>query len=211
VVLRLGTINARDLADLLAKAGRPRHIETDIVEDDVGERLAHEARGTRLRLDANPASRLPGQKIGQGRGVSTSSPQPSLVRASREPKRQKPDERESVGVNGPSRTEARRTRPGPGPLEKQGSNNVQRREGGVRMREQRLRSAMESRKSGPAPGTTVGTVLQVEAPAPRASNLLKRPQIQRGVLPVSLSDTNQSEGVSVQRINFIVISDTEPE
>jgi hypothetical protein len=99
--LRLETINARDLVDLLAKAGRPRYIETDIVEGNAGERLDHEARGPRLRLDANSASTLPGQKTGQGRSASsTPSPQPSPVQASREPKRQKIDERHSVGVNG---------------------------------------------------------------------------------------------------------------
>jgi hypothetical protein len=79
------------------------------------------------------------------------------------------------------------------------------------MREQRLRSAMESGKSGPGPGAKVEIVPQVEAPPPRASNILKRPHIQRGVLPVSSSDTKQSDWISVQRIDFVVISDTEPE
>jgi hypothetical protein len=37
-------------------------IETDVVEDDAGERLAHEALGTRLRLDMNSASSLPVQR-----------------------------------------------------------------------------------------------------------------------------------------------------
>jgi hypothetical protein len=103
------------------------------------------------------------------------------------------------------------TRPGPTRLEKQGSNNVKQRSGGVRMREQRLRPAMESGKSGPRRGTKVGTVLQIEAPTLRASNILKRPHSRRGVLPVSSSDTKQSEGISAQRIDFVVISDTEPE
>jgi hypothetical protein len=98
-------INARDLVGLLAKAGRPRHIETDVVEDNAGESLAHEARGTRLRLDANSASTLPSQKIGQGRSASTPSPQPSPVRTSRGPKRHEIDERDSVGVNCPPHTE----------------------------------------------------------------------------------------------------------
>ena len=80
------------------------------------------------------------------------------------------------------------------------------------MREQRLSADVESGKSGPGPGTKVETVPQVEAPAPRASNVLQVLHvIQRGVLPVSSSDTKQSEGISAQRIDFVVISDTEPE
>jgi hypothetical protein len=52
-------------------------IETDVVEDDAGQRLAHEALGTRLRLDMNSASSLPFQWTGQGRSASTPSPQSS--------------------------------------------------------------------------------------------------------------------------------------
>ena len=211
VVLRLETINAKDLVDLLAKTGRQRHIEADIIEDEAGECLAYKARDTQLRLDAKSASMLSGQKIDQGRRASTPSPQRSPVQASRERKRRKVDERESIGGNDPPRTTAHPTRSGPTPLEKLGSNNVQRRKEGVRMREQRLRSVTERGKSGPAPGTKVGTVLQVEAPTARASNLLRRPHIQRGILPVLPSDTNQAKGISAQRINFVVISDTEPE
>ena len=79
------------------------------------------------------------------------------------------------------------------------------------MREQRLRPAIESGKSGSGPRTKVETVLQVKAPAPKANNFLKRPHICRSVLPVSSSDTKQSEGVSALRIDFVVISATEPE
>jgi hypothetical protein len=52
-------------------------IETDVVEFDAGERLAHEALGTRLRLDMNSASSLPVQRTGQGRSASTPSLQSS--------------------------------------------------------------------------------------------------------------------------------------
>jgi hypothetical protein len=118
---------------------------------------------------------------------------PSISRA------EKPEDRRTplCRRKRPPRTKAHLTRPGPAPLWKQGSNNMQRRKGGVRVREQRLRSAMESGKSGPAHGTKGRPVLQVEAPAPRASNFLKRPHIHHGVLPVSSSDTKQSESFCV--------------
>jgi hypothetical protein len=205
--LRLETINARDLVSLLAKAGRLGYRETDVVEDETVDPLTYEADG----LSASFASTLPGERTDQGHGESTASPQPPPVESPREPKRRKTDERGSLGENGPSNTKAHPSRPGRAPLEKQGSNNAKRRKGGVRMREQRLRPAMDSGKSGPGPGTKVGIVLQAEASALRASNILKRPHIRRGVLPVSSSDTKQSEGVSAQPVDFVVISDSEPE
>jgi hypothetical protein len=47
--------------------------------------------------------------------------------------------------------------------------------------------------------------------APRASNVLKRPHVQRGVLPVSSSHVKQSQGNLAQRIDLVVISDMEQE
>jgi hypothetical protein len=130
---------------------------------------------------------------------------------SREPKRQKTDECGFLGINGPPRTRARPPRSPPTPLERQGSINVKRRRGAVRIREQRLTFATPSGKSGPGPGTKVGTVLRVRPPAPRSSNVLKRPYIQRGVHPVSSTDANQSPGISTQRIELVVITDMEQE
>ena len=63
MVLQLETINAKDLVDLLAKTGRQRHIEADIIEDKAGECLAYKVQDTQLRLDMKSASMLSGQKI----------------------------------------------------------------------------------------------------------------------------------------------------
>jgi hypothetical protein len=41
------------------------------------------------------------------------------------------------------------------------------------------------------------------------SNVLKRPCIQHGVCPIPSSDRKQSQGISRQRIEFVVITDTE--
>ena len=96
----------------------------------------------------------------------------------------------------PSHARAHPTRPGPASLEKRGSNNVKRRGGGVRLRDQMLASAMASGESGPAPGTKAGTFLQVEdLPTPRSSNVLKRSHIQCSVRPVSSSDVKQSQRI----------------
>jgi hypothetical protein len=58
-------------------------------------------------------------------------------------------------------------------------------------------SAMASGKSVPGPGTKIPSVLQVNAsPAPGSE-----PHIQR----------RESRGISTQRIELVVITDTEPE
>lgn len=59
-------------------------------------------------------------------------------------------------------------------------------------REEGLTYTMAIGKSGPRPSTKVGTVLQVEAPpAPRSSNVLKRPHIHHSVRPVSSLEAKQ--------------------
>jgi hypothetical protein len=55
IALRLETVSARHLVDLLAKAERLRYIESNIVEDNADEPLAHEANGSTrhsLRTDS---------------------------------------------------------------------------------------------------------------------------------------------------------------
>lgn len=72
-------------------------------------------------------------------------------------------------------------------------------------------SAMASKKLGPGPGTKVGTALQVEAPAPRSGNVLKKPHIQHGGRPIPSSDREKSQGLYTQHVEFVVITDTESE
>lgn len=179
---RLETINKRDLVSLLARAGRLGYMETDFVEDNAVYPRIHEAhKGAQPHVNVSPASMVSDERIGQGHSDSTASPQPYLCEASREPKRRKTDER-ALRVDDRSRTRAQPTRPGPDPLEKQGSNSVKRRRGGARIRGQRLTSATASGKSGRGRDTKVGTPVQVKVPAPGSSNSLERRHIQHTVV-----------------------------
>ena len=129
--LRLETINARDLVSLLAKSERLGYKEMDTIEDDAVDAQvneAHDGAQPRPRLNAIPAS-----TVGRGRGDSSPPPQPSPVDISREPKRLKTNEHESLRKISPPRTRAYPARPGPVPLEKQGRNSVKRRSGAVKM------------------------------------------------------------------------------
>jgi hypothetical protein len=195
---RLETINVRDLVNLLARSGRLGYKEMDVVENDAVYPLVHEAHEGGPRVE----------RKGHSCSDSTTSPQSYQVQESREPKRQKTDELGALRVNGPPSTRDQLTQPGPARLGKQCSNTVKRK-GGVRMRGQRLMSATASGQSGPRPGTKVGTVLQVEAPAPRSSNFLKRPHIQHGIRPIPSTNVKQSQRISAQYIDLVIISDTE--
>lgn len=80
------------------------------------------------------------------------------------------------------------------------------------MQEQRLTSAMVGGNSGPGHGTKVGTIPRVEASGPRSNNVVKRPHIQRvRFAPVPSPDAKQSQGISTQCIELVVITDIEPE
>jgi hypothetical protein len=198
--LRLETISGKDLVNLLTKAGRLSHREADVIDDDEVAPLVQAHNSGQPHLDANSAPTLRAERIGQDGGNSAPSPQASLVEVSRVPKRLKTNEHGSLGANGPGHTtRAQPTRVGPTPLEKQGSNGMKRRR---RMQEQRLTSAMVGGNSGPGPGT------KVAAPASRSVHVLKNLHTQRGVYPVPSSDAKE---VSTQRIECIVITDTEPE
>jgi hypothetical protein len=179
-----------------------RNRETAVTKDNAGELLVCEAhQGTRPRDDVDSASTLPGQRIGQAHSAFTPA------EASREQKRQKTDRCGPLSGSDPPSARTHPTRPGPAPLEKRGSNNAKRRMGGVRLREQRLTSAMASGKSVQRPGTKVPTVRQVDPPpAPRSG-----PHIPRHIRHVSSSDAEQSQVTSTQRIELVVITDTEPE
>ncbi|KIM92760.1 hypothetical protein OIDMADRAFT_149972 [Oidiodendron maius Zn] len=189
----LETISASDLVHLLAKAGRLGYRETDVVEDDAGDPLVHEV------------------YKGRGRAGSTLSPHPSLFEASREPKRQKTDECESLRKNGPPRTTAHPAQPGRTLVAKYSSDSVKRRRGGTKIQKQRFTSATIDRSSRPGLSTKVGPVLDVKDPVPRSGNPVKRPHIQCSVGPFPSSDAKQSQGVSLQHVELIVIVDTEPE
>jgi hypothetical protein len=63
---------------------------------------------------------------------------------------------------------------------------------------------------GPGPGTKAIPVLGVKDAVPRPDNTGKRLHIQRGPHHPS-SDGKQSQGISAQRIELIVIADTEPD
>jgi hypothetical protein len=97
-----------------------------------------------------------------------------------------------------SRERKRRTRPHPArsrstSLETQAGNDVKRRKSGVGMREQRLTASGN-------PGR--------EPPAPRP---IKRPHIRHDVHAISSCDVNHSQRIPAQRIELVVITDTEPE
>jgi hypothetical protein len=94
---------------------------------------------------------------------------------------------------------------------KHSSNSVKRRRGGAKIQKQRFTSATVDGNSRPGPSTKVGPVLRVKDPVPWSGNPFKRPYIQRGVGPVLSSDAKQSQGVSIQHVELIVIVDMEPE
>jgi hypothetical protein len=77
------------------------------------------------------------------------------------------------------------------------------------MREQRLMSSMASEKSGPGPGTKVGSVPQGRAPMPQPSNVLKTPYTQPGADTVPSSDAKRSQEIPAQGIELVVIANTE--
>jgi hypothetical protein len=70
---------------------------------------------------------------------------------------------------------------------------------------------MAGGKPGPGPGTKVGSVPQVRAAVPQPSSVLKRPYIQHGARPILFSDRKQSQGISTQPIELVVITDAESE
>jgi hypothetical protein len=88
---------------------------------------------------------------------------------------------------------------------------VKRRRGGTKIQKQRFTSATVDGNSRPGPSTKIGPVLGVKDPVPRSGNPVRRPHIQRGVGPVPSSDAKQSQGVSAQHVELIVIIDTESE
>jgi hypothetical protein len=199
IALRLETISARDLVELLAKAGRLGYMETDIIESDAVDPLAREAdKG----LDASFSSTLPTERTGQGCSDSTPSLQPSLVEASRKLKRRKTDERESLHIKELSHTTAHPVRLSSASPGKYGGNSVMQRSGGVKTQKLRLTSAVRSGNSQPG---SAG----VKDADPRSGNAIKRPDIQRG--PALASDAKQSQGISAQHIELVVITDSEPE
>ena len=213
---RLQTISVRELVKLLAKAKRLGYQETDIIDDDETAYQAHE--GSRSRLDAIGAPKPPGEKIGQVRSDSTTSPQPSTFEEFREPKRLKTiqaHERESVAVNKPSNTRA--PRPGP-PLEKQDTSSSEEIRGRVGMQEQKPTSARAAGKHLQRPGTTIGTNPGVGAPVSQSSNVLKRPCSQPEVRTqsqhrklVRSSAAKRSRRTPAEHIDLVVISDSELE
>ena len=194
--LRLESINTRDLVGLLAKAGRLGYGSTSIIEDNAVDE-ADEC--SQPRLGANSVSTVPG--VGRDQGSDSTASKPSPAEASRGPKRRKKNDG-SLRLTGLPRARAHPTRPCPITLEKQSGNNVRQRRGCMRMQDQTHGSAMAS-------GTNVGTILQAEAPCPRSSTAMKRPRFQNGVHPTASSDVKQ--GTLAQRIDFVVISDTERE
>ena len=194
--LRLESINAKDLASLLAKAGRLGYRGTNIVEDNAVDCLAHEAdEGTQPSLDNHSASKVPDVERDQGSDSTTSEPSPA--EASSGLKRRKKNEDSSLSLKRLRRTRVHPTRPS---LEKPQGNNVRQRS--MRMQDQTHRSDVASGKSNAEP-----PVLQADAPHPRSSTAVKRPRFQHGVRPVA----KQSQGTLAQRIDFVIISDTERE
>lgn len=77
------------------------------------------------------------------------------------------------------------------------------------MQKQRVMSTIVPGYSGPGSGTKVSPVLEFKDAVPRPGDVGKRPRIQRG--PTPSSDVKQSLRISAQRIELIVIADTEPE
>jgi hypothetical protein len=77
------------------------------------------------------------------------------------------------------------------------------------MQKPRRTSSMVGENSWTGPGTKVGPVLGVKDPVPRPSTVVKRPHIQLGPAPSSVA--KQSRGISAQRIELVIITDTEPE
>lgn len=188
---RLEAINRKDLTNLLAKAGRLGYKDSNSGEHNAVGSLVQEANGD--TLGANFASTLPGARTGRARD-STASSRPSLVEASRGPKRRRTDDREPLGIDSLPRARAHPARIAPTPLEKHGSNNVKLGRGDVGLREQMLISAMASGSSG------------LRTPAPRASHALKRVRFEHGVCPGASSGVKQTPGTLAQRIDLVVIS-----
>ncbi|KIM92725.1 hypothetical protein OIDMADRAFT_62302 [Oidiodendron maius Zn] len=204
--MRLETIKARHLISLLVMAGRLGYKDTNSGEYNAVDYLVQEA--NKDTFGANSASALPSTRSGHGRSETTATPRPSPVEASLGPKRRKADE---CGSLGPPHASAHPTRLGAGPLDKQKSNNMRRNRVRVGMREQGHTSAMASGKPGSGPGTTVKSVPQPRAAVLQLSNVLKRPYIRHGVCPIRSSDSKQSQGIYRQRIEFVVITDTQLE
>lgn len=75
------------------------------------------------------------------------------------------------------------------------------------MQDQAHRYDVASGKSDPRPARNVGTVHRAEDPRPRFLAAMKRP----GFEDSAQSIVEQSPGTVAQRIDFVVISDTERE
>ena len=205
-MLRLESINTRDLVGLVAKAKRLGYSGTNIVEGNALDCPAHEADGgPRPSLGTRSASKVPDVERNQGSNSAASELSPA--EASRGPKRRRKNEDGFLSFKGLRRTRAHATRPALTTLDKPSGNNVRQRVGCMRMQAQAHRTAMASGKSGVEPPTNCGTVLQAESPCPRSSTAVKRPRFQNGVHPIAPSDVRQ--GALTQPTDLVVISDSQ--
>jgi hypothetical protein len=99
--------------------------ETDAIEDDAVDTLvneAHDGAQPQPRLNAIPAT-----TVGRGRGDCSPSPQPSPVDVSREPKRLKTNEHESLRIISP---------PVPEPIRRDLARSLSRSKGGTALNEE---------------------------------------------------------------------------
>jgi hypothetical protein len=186
------------------KAGRLAHNGINIVEgNDVGGQTHDGDQRTKSSLDTHSTSKVPVVGRHQGSDFTGSDPSPAEPSRGRKRRKRNKDGSLSFIFQGLPQAKADPTQPGPTALEKQQGNNVGQR-GGIRKQDQ---TYMASGKSDLGPSTNVATVLQAEAPRPRSSTAIKRPRTRRGVRPI----VKQSQGILAQRIDFVVISDTERE
>lgn len=171
---------------------------TNIVKVNALDCLSHEAiQGTQPCLATNSASKVPDAGTDHGSDCTGSEPSPAEASHGRKRRRENKDVSLSSNFKGLPQGKTDPTQLGPTALEKQPR-------GGMRRQDQ---IHMASGKPDLGPSTNVAAVLRSEAPCQRSSTAIKRPLFPRGIRPI----VKQSQGTVAQRMDIMVISDTERE